>query len=139
MRKSCEACGVDFEAKRTARKYCGERCKKRAQRRPGGVKAHDPVEVPVVMPLPEVPQDGPVAVATRVELELAGRANSAAGNAALALARRIDTGTAETGSSLAAMVREHRATLAEAVRGAVAAADPLDELRARRERKSASG
>jgi hypothetical protein len=81
---------------------------------------------------------GSLAAATQAELDRAGRLGSAVGQAALALARRIDASQGETGSALAALVREHRATLAEAVKDAEVAADPLDELRNRRERKLAS-
>jgi len=126
-----------FTAKRSAAKYCGDTCRKRAQRNPGKVR---PAEV---LPLSPGPADdsapGRLAAATLAELEAAGRADSAVGQAALALARRIDSASGETGSALAAMVREHRAALAEAVRDGKRAADPLDELRARRERKSAGG
>lgn len=137
MRKTCEVCPAEFEAKRASAKYCSERCKKRAQRRPGGTGTAK------VLPLPPEPTSESVgsrlAAATLAELEQAGRAETAAGQAALALARRIDAAGSETGTALAAMVREHRATLADAVRDAKKAADPLDELRARRERKLDAG
>ena len=136
MRKTCQVCPTEFEAKRASAKYCSEKCKKRAQRRPGGVTAK------VVVPLPaEAPSVSPivggVAAATLAQLEQAGRLDTAVGQTALALARRIDAAGAETGSSLAALARQHMATLAEAVKNAKVAADPLDELRGRRERKLA--
>jgi hypothetical protein len=138
--KTCEVCPTEFEAKRASAKYCSERCKKRAQRRPGGVKAAK------VLPLPAEPTSEPapaltgsVAAATIAELEAAGRLDTATGQAAVALARRIDAAGAETGSSLAAVARQHMATLAEAVKNASVAADPLDELRMRRERKRDTG
>lgn len=136
MRKVCASCGGEFEAKRAAAKYCGERCKKRAQRKPGGVRAAD-ASAPAAPPARV--GFGPVGEATAAELERAGRLETAAGRAVLALAGRIDAAHMETGTALAALVREHRAALAEAVRDAEVAADPLDELRARRERKSAGG
>jgi hypothetical protein len=132
-------CPTEFEAKRPAAKYCSEKCKKRAQRQPGGVDAVK------VLPLPPEPADdaapasGPVATATLKELERAGRLETAVGQAALALARRIDAAAAETGSSLAALARQHLATLSEAVKDAQRVADPLDELRSRRERKLGAG
>lgn len=135
MRKTCAMCPTEFEAKRSAAKYCSERCKKRAQRRPGGTKAAKVLAISAEPPS-ETPLGG-TAAATAAELERAGRLETALGQAALALAYRIDAGVGETGSSLAALVREHRATLAEAVRDARQKADPLDELRARRERKLA--
>lgn len=134
MRKTCE-CGTEFEAKRAAAKYCSERCKKRAQRRPGGTRTAKVVTLPPAAPV----SSGSLAAATEAELDRAGRLGSAVGQAALALARRIDASHGETGSALASLVREHRATLAEAVKDAEVAADPLDELRSRRERKLAGG
>jgi len=41
----------------------------------------------------------------------------------------------DTGSGTAALSKELRAVMAAAVQGAPAAADPVDELRARRDRK----
>jgi hypothetical protein len=132
----CEVCPTEFEAKRASAKYCSERCKKRAQRRPGGTTAAK------VLPLPAEPASEPalggsVAAATFAELESAGRLGTAVGQAALALARRIDAAGAETGSSLAAVARQHLVTLAEAVKGAQVQMDEVDELRNRRERKLA--
>lgn len=135
MRKTCEVCPTEFEAKRASAKYCSEKCKKRAQRRPGGVTAAKVVPLPAA-PTSE-PAGGGVAAATLAQLDEAGRTDTALGQTALALARRIDRADAETGSSLAALVRQHQATLAEAVRDAQVEADPLDELRGRRERKLA--
>lgn len=134
MRKACAECGTEFEAKRKAAKFCSGRCTKRAQRRPAGKS--DPTEV---VPIAPTEPAGSLTAATQATLERAGRAASATGQAALALARRIDGGHTETGSALAAMVREHRAALAEATRDAQTVSDPLDELRARRERRLRSG
>lgn len=125
MRKTCADCGTEFEAQREARKYCSGRCTKRAQRRPKADEA--PVREAPATPV------GTVAEATRVELERAGRVESAVGQSALALAVRIDAGNAETGSGLATMVREHRAALADALKEAKKAGDDLDELRAKRD------
>lgn len=129
MAKVCEVCGEGFDGHPTA-KYCGATCRKRAQRRPGGVDA-DPVAPAGV--------EGPVTAATLSELNAAKRAGTALGESALALARRIDGAARDSGASLASLAREHRATLAAALADAESAADPLDELRARRDRKRASG
>lgn len=142
MRKTCEVCPTEFEAKRASAKYCSERCKKRAQRRHGGGMAAKVLPLPAELtsePTPTPAVVGSVAAATMAELASAGRPETAVGQAALALARRIDHAAAETGSALAALVREHRAALAEAVRDAEGKADPLDELQARRGRKLAGG
>jgi hypothetical protein len=109
--------------------YCSGRCQKRAQRQPKPQPAGE---------MPPDP-DFELETATLAELNEAGRAESASGKAALALAKRIDSGTGETGAGLAAMVREHRTALADALKGARAETNPLDELRARRERKLDAG
>lgn len=133
--KTCAVCGAGFEAKRAAAKYCGERCRKRAQRRPGGTKAVKVLELPAE-PTSETPSTA-VAAATVVELERAGRLETAVGQAALVLAQRIDANSGETGASLASLTRDHRAAMAEALRDAEVNSDEVDELKARRERKLA--
>ena len=127
MRKQCAVCLVEFEAKRAAARYCSERCRKRAQRQPGRKRA------------PVMPVDPGVELwsATMAELNAAGRVSSAAGQAALVLAKRIDASQGETGAGLAALVKQHGATLADAVKGSRAVVSPLDELRLARERKRA--
>lgn len=81
---------------------------------------------------------GSIEVATRAELESVGREGSSEGQKALLLARRLDEGVRDTGMGLAAVMRAHSAALAEAVKGASTAGDPVDELRARRDRKRAA-
>lgn len=135
MRKTCGECTEPFEAKRAAAKYCGDRCRQRAHRSPTKASKPKVLELQAEATSEPAPVVGSVASATAVELESAGRLESALGQAALALARRIDHGSSETGSGFASLARQHRETLAEAVKGAKTAADPLDELRARRERK----
>lgn len=130
MLKTCTECGAEFEARR--RDQCGDRCKKRAQRRPKSSDEPAPVrEMPTQAPTDSVEE------ATRDELARAGREDTAVGQSAVALARRIDAGASEPGSSFAALVREHRGVLAEALKDAETAADPLDELRAKREQRLA--
>jgi hypothetical protein len=75
-------------------------------------------------------------VAVRRELDVAGRGASALGQAALLLAERIDAGT-DTGSVVAALSRELRATLEAATRAASPRRpDRVDELRQRRQRRA---
>lgn len=135
MDKRCGVCGASFEAKRRTAKYCCGRCRKRAQR----------IDVNAAPDRPTQARDEPstqadagsdsLESAALSELEAAGRASSAAGRTVLALARRIDGGGQETGASFASLVKEFRASLAQALKGAEQASDPVDELRERRERK----
>jgi hypothetical protein len=135
VRKQCAVCQVPFEAQRAAAKYCSPRCRVRATRARSAGQGDSAGGVAV--PLPAVPAG--VEAAVGVELAAAGRTATSAGQSALALARRIDGGAGEPASGLAAMVRELRATLADAVKDGQSVANPLDELRARRERSRVAG
>lgn len=77
--------------------------------------------------------DGSVAARVRAELESAGRADSWLAESALMLARRLDSGQ-EPGTAVKGLNAELRATMAEALRGAVrsSVASMRDELAERR-------
>ena len=113
--RPCDSCGKPFEGQRSTARYCSGACRKRAQR---GAK---------VTPIGSKPATGLVAVATR-ELEEAGRLETTLGQAALALAVRIAAGN-DTGSAVASLTRELRATLDAALAGARVAASPLEQMR----------
>src|SRR5690349_18271008 len=125
--RACPVDGKPIEG-RADKLYCSEKCSKRA-RRSGAVVA--------LRPPGEAGQAGHPSLAdsTRAELAQAGRETSGLGASALLLAARIDSGS-EPGSALAALNRELRATLAEALRGeqkssVSAMRDELAERRAR--------
>lgn len=83
-----------------------------------------------------LPEDGRLDRSTvglvTAELEKYGRADTYLGGAALRLAERIDMSTAVMG--FAALVKELRATMDAALEGVAAVADPVDELKAWRDR-----
>ena len=128
MQRKCESCGRSYQAARPNSKFCGDTCRKRAQRSPksGAVKPTEPT--------PSLAA-GLEAVTAR-ELEAADRLDTVFGQAALVLARRIES-PMETGSSIASMTKQLRETMADALKGAQQVADPLDEIRARRDSKRA--
>lgn len=132
MQRPCDVCGTPYEAKRPTSKYCSTRCRTRASR--GTPTEHADV---VPLPAPEE-QAGPVEAATLRELEAVERADSVFGQTALALARKLDAGR-ETGAAMASLAKQLEATLATATEGVTTAADPLDELRARRDAKRNAG
>ena len=138
VRKQCAVCPAEFEAKRASARYCSERCKKRAQRAPDRTAAAaQPGKAPG---LPAALAPGGLTAATTAKLDAAGRLDGPEGQAALILACRIDLSpfSAETGASVAALVRQLHATLAEALAGATKTGDPVeDELRTARERRRA--
>jgi hypothetical protein len=127
--RPCDVCGKPYEAKRPNSRFCGASCRKRNERNPATVAEVVPLE-------PEQPAG--LVEATRRELEAADRLDTVLGHQALELARRI-VSPMSTGSSVATLSRELRTVMTEATAGAVLAADPLDELRARRDRLRASG
>lgn len=126
MIRNCDVCGIEYLAKLTRSKYCTPRCRQRALRAPGLYTATRAT----VTALPEQP--GPLEAATLSELTAGGRQSTTLGIAVLILARAIESGTPQTGSALAALIREQRAALEAALEGAKTALDPGDELMRRR-------
>ena len=124
--RSCQHCGGTFTAQRSTARYCSSGCRAKATeaRRQAAVVAELGAR-----PTVETPS---VSSAVRAELAAVDRLMSSAGAAALALAARIDA-QAESGASVAALVKQLHATMAEATKDVRVAADPLDELQARRE------
>lgn len=130
MRRKCSSCGRTYEAKRPNSRFCGDTCRKRAQRAPksAAVKAAKVVDqVPVL--------SGLGAAAVR-ELQEAGRLDTVLGQMVVVLAQRIGS-PMETGASVASMTKQLRESMTEALKGAHQVADPLDDLRARRDAKRA--
>lgn len=122
--RSCRACGATLEGD-PRKRYCGDACRKRGSR---GATVTDIRQEPLT-----------VAAATHAALEQAGRLDSPAGSSAMVLAAKLDRG-GDTGSAVAALVRELRATMVDALANAEVAEDPVDELRRKREeRQSRAG
>lgn len=124
--KQCATCGNAFTASRKDGKYCGPTCRKRKQRRIPVVKAQTGADVPKVV------------ADTEAVLAAAGKLDHPLGDTALILARSL--AEAGTQSGLAAASKELRAVLAELLGDVRPAADPVDELKARRDvKRSAAG
>lgn len=124
MRRTCDVCGRDFEAKRRDARSCSATC--RSNRRN--------------MSTP--PTAGQVAgnslvKATTAELAAAGKVDTMLGQLAISLAGRMSGTT----TGLAALSRELRSVIDAAVgvksSGVAPKADGIDELRARRDAKRA--
>jgi hypothetical protein len=124
--RSCDVCGKSYQAQRSTSKYCSSAC--RARRSLGA----QPIALKV-----RPPEAGPIAHHTRAELEAIGRLETALGQVVLALAKRLDAADNEPGTAMASLAREHRTALEVATRGAHRAADPLDQLKTRRDYKRA--
>jgi hypothetical protein len=124
MKRNCDVCQIPYQARRASSRFCSARCRQRAQRSPS-TSWRAPVAAIVK---PGDVAEGYLTGATLAELEAADMVTSSLGQLALLLARRLDTLTMDTGSSIAALVREHRATLNAAVGAGTRAVDPLDQL-----------
>ena len=129
MTRTCAQCGKSFEARSSRAKFCSSTCRARKSE---GHPSREPSTGSA-----EQPPAGQEA-SVRTVLEAAGRESHPLGIASLVLARRIDASAQETPQALAALVRELRATLVDALDGAGQAADTVDEVGARRDAKLAS-
>lgn len=138
----CRACGKSLQHKGSRALYCDSTCRANgAKRRAKGVPESVVTELPAAFVLEIVGEDqapeprlGPVAAATLRELQEAERADTALGQSALALARRIDMGI-DTGSALASAAARHAELLAAATRGSRRQETELDRLRRQRDEK----
>lgn len=130
MQRTCEQCGVPFEARSRRARFCGTPCRMRANydRTRGGAPA------PPAALRPTEPGQRRWLVLPVVEdhLAAAGLADSPQGRTALQLAERLDAVTsAESPSAVAALARELSRTLDAIGRSAAVADNPLTRLRLR--------
>lgn len=134
MEKVCEHCQRGYEARRKDSRYCGDTCRSRASlERTSGVVKAPVVPLPSAAPDPATPSP-PVGVVASIEKRLAAfdRLDTVHGQRALFLADRM---TREfSGSAVAALSKELTVVLELALEGVAQAADPLDELKAKRDR-----
>ena len=130
MQRNCAVCNESFDAKRPQAKYCSTRCRTRASRA-GLASNRNPA---AVAPMVTRETSG-LLDAVQAELEAAGKVNTVAGQHALELASRI-VNAPGMNTGVAALSKQLQNVLAEALRGAASAqANPLDELKKRRDRK----
>ena len=138
MEATCARCAATFTPGSKRARFCTVKCRTQATRARAAGK---PEALPQAKPKAKrtrkpagLQPDSPTGTlgAVIAELTEAGRLQTSAGQAAVALASRIDAG-AESSSGLAALTREMRAAMAEATANVAQTGDALDELRARRE------
>jgi hypothetical protein len=142
---TCECgCGKVFEAQRRSARFASSTCRKRASRQPKlrspaqkpSVGRITPVELEPAPPPEEVPEpDSDFVALTREELRQLGRLETMLGQQVLIVARRMSSG-AETGSALATLSKEHSRLMAALGAGGKQA-DPVDEVKRRRDEKRA--
>lgn len=130
MQRICQQCGSTFEAKRVSAKYCTDQCRAMASNIRLGKSPPKPLTV-----TPPAPPPGGIMASTLARLEALGKVDDPSGQVALMLAQQMDAGMPP--GALAGVSKEHRATLEALAVGAKVAADPMDELTARRRNRGA--
>lgn len=125
--KQCENCGTAFDALKPQRRWCSDACGRRYRRQ-------NPAGVPQPLrPLPTADGDIGLVGAVQAELAALGQSDSALGRLAVNLAERLVGAGSPAGA--AAVSRELSRVLASIRAHPAERADPLDELRNRRDRK----
>lgn len=129
MTRACDACGVDYEAKRPQARFCSDLCRKRASRNPRLTKATPATAAPVAATTAH-------SVTSRTEQRIVdlGLELDPGAAVALVLARRLDS-DAETGAAVATLAKQYAAYMEDLGKRGKRAADPLDELQQRLLRK----
>jgi hypothetical protein len=122
VKVTCEVCGAEFEGQRSTAKTCSDVCRQRKRRCEPN-------------PAPVAGGEHPLVARTRLELQEAGKLDSVVGLHALRLAEKL-TSTRDTGSATAAVSKEFRAVMAEALADVPRKADSVDELAQRRLQKA---
>ena len=137
MARACDVCSSLYEPLRRTSRYCSGACRKRAQRNGLAQPVQERRQVPEQQPARALAAGGRLTAAVMRELDEAGRKDSALGQGCIALALRVDAAQTETGSAVAALVRELRAAMKDALAGAADEPDILDELAAARQERLA--
>lgn len=122
MLRPCDHCGERYEAKRPSSKFCSARCRNRHARNPDTSKITRIVQVTTGGSL------GGLVEATRQELADVQLLDTMLGQQALALAERVASAS-ETGSAVAALSKELRSVVTQAMQGAKRDQSPLDSAR----------
>lgn len=124
MRRPCDRCGREYEARSSRSRFCGSTCRARSS---------DERKVTAIRSAAEPTGAGGACVAAaRDALSAVDRLDTPAGAAALVLAEVLD---AKASTSLASVAKEFRAAMDAALAGVAPEADRVDELRARREQR----
>lgn len=127
MERHCDACGSGYTAKTNRSKFCADPDCKRARERERKRKKGGAEVVPFPQPTEPEGLAGPNEQITRSELEAADRLMTVAGQNAVWLARRLDQAAGDTGSSFAALAKQHLVAVEKALEDVAAADDPIDK------------
>ena len=134
MIRCCDACQVSYEARLSSSRFCSARCRQWSHRNPGAAvreQDYSPDRSATGEDSPVGRSSSLVRAAVLADLAAVGRDGSFLGAVALGLAEQID---GATGQGVSPLVKELRSAMDAALGGEFSPpADPLDELRARRD------
>jgi len=129
MEINCARCGEAVKPRQVGQRFCSKECRQKAQRsRSRGEPESGIVSSATVVQLHAGGGVASVVASTRAALSEAGRGDTYLGQAALAAAERLDGARAVNG--YAAVLKEYRDTMREAMADVEQHADTADELRA---------
>jgi hypothetical protein len=138
---TCEFCGQPFEAQRSTRKTCSDRCRFKLNARKRRIRAIEAAGLTVPpIPTPQAipnPSPSPLVVVTERTLQRAGRLETPLGLMTLMIADRLSNSAFETCAGMVALSRELDRLLTEVRQGAEEPHNPLDGLERRRRQKAA--
>lgn len=139
VNRTCERCRRPFTAVNSSARFCSASCRAMAAKDRSKGRGVAPVTTVTPVTTPDAQPESSISVleAVRRKLDAAGEADSPAGRMALTMAARADSGQ-DSGSALAALMKQLAVTLEDAV-GRVVAGDPIDEVREARERRRRAG
>lgn len=125
--RSCDRCGTAYIAKNSRSRFCTDICRAKTN------QERKRAAVSQASPVPAAELSG-LMLTVRAQLESVERINTTAGQAALALARRIDLST-DSGAGMARMIEVLMHTLDRALEGVKTEQDIVDQLQERRDGK----
>src|SRR6266702_1836388 len=128
MEINCARCGKAFKPRQAGHRFCSKECRQKAQRSRSRGEPESGMGSATVVQLHAGGAVASVVASTRAALSEAGRRDTYLGQAALAAAERLDGARAVNG--YAAVLKEYRDTMREAIADVEQHADTADELRA---------
>lgn len=134
-KRKCECCGETYAPTRSDSRFCKPACRAKAHRRVEQAAKIVSLTPPAEPGGAGAPQVGSTAAATIAHLEALGRLEHPLGIAAVQLARRLDAYHGDTASSLASAAGRLALLLDKLEVGAAAKADPIDEVKRKRQER----
>ena len=126
MTRTCGGCATGISHLQATAKACSSKCRKRMAIRAARRESPEPEASPLV--------DRTIQTLTNT-----GLLDTYEGQLAVILAKRITRSSLDSGASMASLSKELRQIMADLKTSEIQVKDPIDQLRARRERRESGG